>query len=277
VVGVGHQLLTQHGRGDGLSAAGKVLDLDVRAGDLAGLTGATIAVGSDLARSRDARVGRQVTLILGDGARVSARVVATYDRNLGFGSVVLSKDLAAGHTSTGLDASVLIRTAPGPDAERALAAFAASRPGLSLTGTVAEPGGVSTASAETWINLATIAVLLGYLLLSIANKLVATTAQRRTEIAALRLIGTTPRQILAMMRREAALISVAALAAGLALSAAPLALVGLGFLDRPWPAGPIWLLPATAGTVIAIAFLTIELPTRQALRTAPADALARQG
>jgi putative ABC transport system permease protein len=53
--------------------------------------------------------------------------------------------------------------------------------------------------------------------------------------------------------------------------------VGLGFLDRPWPAGPIWLLPATAGTVIAIAFLTIELPTRQALRTAPADALARQG
>ncbi|MDT0442203.1 hypothetical protein [Streptomyces johnsoniae] len=66
----------------------------------------------------------------------------------------------------------------------------------------------------------------------------------------------------------------AALAAGLVLSVVPPALLGMGFPDRPWPAGPVWLLPATALAVLATAFLTVEIPTRQALRTAPADALA---
>jgi putative ABC transport system permease protein len=124
-----------------------------------------------------------------------------------------------------------------------------------------------------WINLATIVVLLVYLLLSIANKLVAATAQRRVEMAALRLNGTTPRQIRAMMRREAAVTAATALTTALLLSAIPLALLGQAFLGRPWPAGPVWLLPALAVTVTVTAFLTIELPTRQALRTSPADAI----
>jgi putative ABC transport system permease protein len=110
--------------------------------------------------------------------------------------------------------------------------------------------------------------------LGIANKLIATTSARRTELAALRLIGTTPRQIRAMMRREAALIVGFALSAGTLLSAIPLALLGTGFLHRPWAGGPLWLLPATALTVAAIAFLATELPTRHALRADPTHALA---
>ncbi|WP_206342772.1 hypothetical protein, partial [Streptomyces ureilyticus] len=43
---------------------------------------------------------------------------------------------------------------------------------------------------------------------------------------ALRLNGTTPRQIRVMMRREAAVIGAAALTAGLALAAIPLTLLG---------------------------------------------------
>ncbi len=118
-------------------------------------------------------------------------------------------------------------------------------------------------------------MLLGYLLLGIANKLIATTTRRRHELAALQLIGATPRQIRAMMRREAALICAVALGAGLLLSATPLVFLGVGILHRPWPAGPLWLLPAVAIVVAAIAFLTIELPTRQALRTPPVHALTR--
>lgn len=76
-----------------------------------------------------------------------------------------------------------------------------------------------------------------------------------------------------MMRREAAVIAAAALTTGLLLSAVPLALLGQGFLGRPWPEGPAWLLPAIAVTVAVTAFLTIDLPTRRALRTPPADAL----
>ncbi|MGW6011347.1 FtsX-like permease family protein [Streptomyces sp. NPDC055210] len=256
-------------------AAPGVLDLGVRDGSLAGLTGDTVAVDSEVARSRDAGVGRRIDLVLGDGSRVSPKVVAVYDRGLGFGPVALSHDLAAGHTTAGLDQRVLVRTDGTDTAQRHLAELASSRPGLALAPTDTGSGdSLSDAPATVWINLATIVVLLGYLLLSIANKLVATTAQRRNEIATLRLNGTTPRQILAMMRREAAVIGVAALATGLLLSAIPLVLLGIGFLDRPWPAGPVWLLPAVALTVITTAFVTVELPTRQALRTAPAHALS---
>lgn len=214
-------------------------------------------------------------LVLGDGVPVLARVVAVYDRGLGFGPVALSHDLAKGHTTAGLDQSVLVRTDGSEAAERELAEVVASRPGLVLEPTDTGAGeGLSEAPPEVWINLAVIVVLLGYLLLSIANKLVATTAQRRNEIATLRLNGTTPRQILAMMRREAAVIGAAALTTGVLLSVIPLALLGIGFLNRPWPAGPAWLLPALAVLVVCTAFLTVELPTRQALRTAPADALS---
>ncbi|OWA08318.1 hypothetical protein B9W62_18815 [Streptomyces sp. CS113] len=249
-----------------------VVDLGVTEGSLDRLTGATVAVGAEAARTRDAGVGKRLRLVLGDGARVDARVVAVYDRGLGFGPVVLSRELAAGHTTTGLDQRALVRTDGTREAGRALAELAAGRPGLAVASTAPDTTGAD-APPEVWVNLAVVVVLLGYLLLSIANKLVAATAQRRAEIAALRLVGTTPRQVRAMMRREAAVIAAAALVCGLLLSAVPLALLGQGFLGRPWPAGPAWLLPAVAVTVVLTSYLTIELPTRHALRTPPADAL----
>ncbi|MFG3023118.1 FtsX-like permease family protein [Streptomyces sp. NPDC048254] len=252
-------------------AAKDVLDLGVTRGSLSGLTGATVAVSSEVAGPRGAEPGARIKLFLGDGAPVEAKVVAVYDRGLGFGPIVLSHDLAAGHTTNGLDQSALVRTDGSAGADRALTALAAARPGLALSDTAPRAG--ADTPPEVWVNLAVIVVLLGYLLLSIANRLVAATAQRRTEIAALRLVGTTPRQILAMMRREAGVIAVTALAAGLALSAVPLALLGQAFLHRPWPAGPVWLLPAATVTVILTSYVTIELPTRRALRVPPAEAV----
>ncbi|MFL4905623.1 FtsX-like permease family protein [Streptomyces sp. MMS24-I2-30] len=255
----------------GPDAAG-VLDLGVREGAVSGLTGRTVAVSAEVAGSRGGQRGDRVRLVLGDGTPVDARVAAVYGRGLGFGSVVLSRDLAAGHTTSAPQPSVLVRTDGTAAARRALAGFAESRPGLVLSGTGPADDGTDT-PPEVWINLATVVVLLAYLLLSIANKLVAATAQRRTEIAALRLVGTTPRQIRSMMRREAAVIAASALAAGLLLSAVPLALLGQGFLGHPWPTGPLWLLPATAVTVAVTAFVTVELPTRRTLRHPPAETI----
>ncbi|MEU2248720.1 FtsX-like permease family protein [Streptomyces sp. NPDC019224] len=251
--------------------AGDVLDLKVRKGALGRLTGSTIAVSDEAASTQGAGLGKHARLVLGDGSRVEAEVVAVYERSLGFGPVILSRDLADGHTTTDLDQRVLVRTDGTPATAQRLTALAASRSGLALA-TTAQGGGKDT-PPEVWINLAVIVVLLGYLLLSIANKLVAATAQRRAEIAALRLVGTTPRQIRAMMRREAAVIAAAGLASGLLLSALPLSLLGQGYLGHPWPAGPAWLLPAVVVTVAVTSFLTVELPTRHALRTPPADAL----
>lgn len=254
-----------------------VLDLGVRNGGLDRLTGATVAVSGDAAAARGADVGSTVRLYLGDGAPVDAEVVAVYDRGLGFGPVVLSRDLAAGHTTTGLDQSILVRTDGTPAARQAVAALAAARTGLVLEDAAPAPAaGLEDAPPEVWINLAVVVVLLVYLLLSIANKLVAATAQRRTEMAALRLGGTTTRQVRAMMRREATATAATALTTALLLSAVPLALLGQGFLGRPWPAGPAWLLPALALTVTVTAFAAVELPARRALRTPPAEVIRAQ-
>ncbi|TYP86879.1 FtsX-like permease family protein [Blastococcus xanthinilyticus] len=253
-------------------AASEVLDLDVRAGSLAGLTGDTVALGAEAARARDAGVGSRVRLTLGDGAEVPARVVAVYDRALGLGSVVLSPDLAAGHTTSDLADQLLVRTDGSAGADRALAAAVAARPGLVLAD--ADAGPARGVPPETWVNLAVVGVLLGYVLLGVANSLVAATAQRREELATLRLSGTTPAQLRAMVRWEAGFISAAAVLAGVLVSAVPLALLGAGFLGRPWPAGPWWLLPASAAVVTALAFAAIGLTTRTALRTPPTVALA---
>ncbi|WP_432827017.1 FtsX-like permease family protein [Dactylosporangium sp. CA-092794] len=254
-------------------AAPAALDLGVRSGTLADLTGDTIAVADDSAAAQHLAVGRPAEVVLGDGTRATARVVAVYTRGLGFGPVVLSRDLAAGHLTTELSPTVLVRTDGSPAARAALTALAAARPGLLVDATTG-PAGLGGTPPQVWINLAVLGVLIGYLLLGIANKLIAATAARRTELAALRLIGTTPRQIRAMMRREAALVTVYALGAGTALATVPLVLLGVAFLGRPWAAGPAWLLPAVAATVAAIAFLATEIPTRYALRTPPAQAIA---
>jgi putative ABC transport system permease protein len=259
-----------------------VLNLDVRAGNLADLTGATIAVDTDSAKSKNTSIGRSVPLILGDGTRVTARIVAVYARGLAFGPVVLSHDLAAGHTAV-LDQSILVRTNGTSAAMNALTAFAASHAGLVLdytaggsrSGAHSTPGGLGGVPQGLWVNVVVLAVLLIYLLLGVANKLVASTRQRRNEIATLQLAGATPRQVRMMMRREAAIASAIAIITGMALSVIPLALLGIGFLGRPWPAGPWWLLPVVVVTVCAVAFLAIELPTRHALRTPPALALTR--
>lgn len=77
-----------------------------------------------------------------------------------------------------------------------------------------------------------------------------------------------------MVRKEAALLSTMALAAGLAVSALPMSLLGLVFLDRPWPQGPLWVIPAIIAVTALIACLATMTPTRRALREPPTRVLA---
>ncbi|MBB5998224.1 hypothetical protein [Streptomonospora salina] len=50
--------------------------------------------------------------------------------------------------------------------------------------------------------------------------------------------------------------------------AVPPALVGIGYLGRPWPGGPAWLLPAAAATVAVVAWLSVEPPARRLVAAA---------
>ncbi|RSM94499.1 hypothetical protein DMB42_51255 [Nonomuraea sp. WAC 01424] len=230
-------------------AADGLVDLDLVAGGLDGLKGATVAVDE-----RVGRIGTTMDVTMGDGARVRARVVATYRRGLGFGPIVLSRDLAAAHTTTGLDSAVLARPGDFGDLAR--------RPELRFDGRPAGPQ-AATASAQTLVNVAVLAVLLGYVLVAVANRLVATTTARREEFAGLRALGLTRRQLRRVVRWEAMLVGAGASVSGLVLSAVPLVLLSLGFLARPLPAGPLWLVPASIVGVMSIVSLAMELPARK--------------
>ncbi|MDC2951437.1 FtsX-like permease family protein [Streptomyces heilongjiangensis] len=253
-----------------------VLDPQVRSGDLHALTGATVAVAAGSMAQDTASVGRTLTLILGDGATVRARVVASYERGLGLGALIVSRDLVAGHTTTDLAQRLLVRTDGNPETARRVTALAERQPGVTVSRSGAPDKADHGIPPELWINVAVLAVLLGYMLLGIANKLIAGTTQRRDELAGLQLIGATARQIRAMMRREAAVICGIALTSGTLLALPPLLFLSLGFLQRPWPAGPVWLLPAVAAVVVLLTFTAVEVPTRQALRVSPAQALGRR-
>lgn len=252
----GEEEITSHAMPAFGAGAELVVDPGVDEGDLADLRGETVAVSS----SWGVGVGEEVDLVLANGAEVRPTVVATYERDLGFGGVIASTDLLAAHGGERLFEAVLV----AGDAEAA-AAWAAERPELE-----AEAGaGVLTAGAgvpgERWINLLVTVALVGYVLLGVGNSLVASTARRRGEFATLRIVGATPRQILAMVRREAALLSAVAIGSGMAVALVPLSILGLGLMGRPWPQGPLWLVPATAAVVAAIAYAATMVTARRAL------------
>lgn len=248
--------------------AEQVVDVRVDAGDLADLAGESIAVSTATARVWGVDVGDEVRLVLANGVAVRPSVVATYERGIGFGSVIVSTDLLAAHSGARLFEAVLL----SGDAAAATV-WASDRPGLDVRAGPAMIAAGPGSSPERWINLLVSVALLGYVLLGVGNSLVASTSRRRGEFAALRLVGATPRQIRSMVRREAVLLSAMAIGAGLAISVPPMSLLGLGFTGRPWPQGPLWPMAAIAAAAAVIAYAATMMPTRRALGEPPAAVL----
>ena len=114
--------------------AGGGLDVGVTSGSLAALHGDTIALGRNRAEAAHAHVGDRVDVMLGDGTRTRAAVVAIYTRELGFGEALLAPELAAGHQSSPLLGTILVRTA----APAAVGA-AAARAGVALPRAAGRP------------------------------------------------------------------------------------------------------------------------------------------
>ncbi|GAB3444245.1 hypothetical protein GCM10027570_13470 [Streptomonospora sediminis] len=248
--------------------AAQAIDPEATAGGLDRLDGDTVALSASYARQREVGVGDTAEFRMGDGARVSAEVVALYERDLGFGQVLVADDLASGHVTGGLPATLLVRAQPGQESAvgDALDTVAAEHPGLRV-GPAAGSQGASSGSAElpadAILNFVVLSALLGYMLMSVANRLAAQTLQRGGEVASLRSIGMTPAQVRALLRRESAMLAVGAIAAGAVAVVVPLVMAGIGFLGRPWPGGPVWLLPAAAGVVALLAWLSVEIPARR--------------
>jgi putative ABC transport system permease protein len=256
------------GQGGGLNPG-------VIAGSLSALHGDTIALGTHNAAAAGAHVGDRVPIMLGDGTRTHATVVAIYTRDLAFGDALLASQIAAAHQTSPLLGTILVRTSqPAVTVARRLQALAHRYPGLHV-GDSAALATANDASNELnhWLGPFFVAMLFAFTSIAIVNTLIMIALRRRRELALLRLTGATTRQVRSMARWEAVLIIIIGLGTGLAIAATallPLSHALTGTLRPYTPAG--WL-AAIVGVPALLALVALALPTRHALRTHPVEAI----
>ncbi|MEU8760996.1 ABC transporter permease [Streptomyces sp. NPDC048659] len=233
-----------------------VLDLDVRAGSLAALRPGTVAVDAALADAKDVRPGDRLELRLPDGTRTEPLVVATYGRGLGLSEVTLPAAALAGHVTAPYATELLVRG--GEPAA------------LAPLGTVTDAAGWSAAQSRdralnAWANTTMAAVLGGFAAVAAANTLVMGVLDRRRELRTLRLVGTTRRQVLRMIRWESLLVTVAGVALGTGIALATLIPMANGLTGEA-PYIPPVLYGSFAAATLALGLAATSLPARAALR-----------
>ncbi len=225
----------------GVSATGDALrtvqDLDVRTGDQSAIGRPdTVAVDALLADAADVEVGDRLQIVLPDGSAARPEVVAVYGRGLGVAQLTLP------------------------------------RAALAPLGTVTDRDGYAEAQDEdreinVWANTTMAAVLGGFAAVAAANTLVMTVLDRRHELSTLRLIGSTRRQVLGMIRWEALLVGAAGVAIGTAIALITLNPMTRGITGAS-PYVPPSLYVAFAGAALLVGLLSSTLPARPGSRCA---------
>jgi putative ABC transport system permease protein len=250
------------------------LDAGVTAGSLTALHGDAIALGRHRADAAHARTGQRVAVTLGDGSPTRATVVAIYSRDLGFGDALLAPELVAGHQTSPLVGTVLVRTDRPAAVAARLRALARRYPGLRVSDR-ASLASATDADRELnrWLGPVFVAMIFAFTSIAVLNTLAMIALRRGRELGLLRLVGATHRQVRAMARWEAALIIAIGLGLGLAITAVallPLSHALTGSLRPSVPAAP---LAAILGGSALLALVALALPTRRALRSRPVEAI----
>jgi putative ABC transport system permease protein len=255
----------------------QTMDLGVLKGDIADLRGDAVALSRIAAGTIGVSVADPIHVHLADGAAIRARVVAIYERGLGFGDVTLPHDMVIRHAAHHLDSWMLVKAAPGTDTinvGEALRSATEHSPVVvaDRESFVAARNGGGGSVADSAISLIFNAILLGYLAIAVVNTLVMATVARGREFATLQLIGARRDQVRSMMRREAMIVVVAAVLIGTVVSIPPLVGISVAVAGSPIPSvSPL----GYAGIVAAATFLAgpaIMISTRVAMRRKPVQA-----
>jgi putative ABC transport system permease protein len=250
-------------------------DPGVTAGSLAALHGDTIALSRQRADAAHAHIGKRVPIMLGDGTRTHATVVAIYTRALAFGDALLAPELAAGHQTSPLLGTILVQTASPTAVAGRIRALSARYPGLR----VADRASLSTATdaereTNRWLGPLFVVIIFAFTSIAVVNTLTMIALQRGRELGLLRLVGSTRGQVRSMARWEAALIITIGLGVGLAIAAMALLPLSHALTGSIRPYVPLDQLAAILGVSALLALLALALPTRRALRTKPIEAVA---
>ena len=262
-------------RGIDVADSAKTVDLGVTSGRLDGLHGATVAVDELAADELNLHVGSHFHGWFGDGAPADLRVVAIYDRGLGFGKFTVDRDLLLAHTASGLDDSILLATSSRPAVVNRLRALVARlAPGASLLPRSAYRSTIDRNLTENaWTNQVVTGVLLIYVVIAAVNTLLMYALGRRREFAVLRLAGTTRVQVIRMVRLEQVLLLGLSLVIGAAIAAATLLPMVKGTTGSATPYIPLagWI--AVLGGVVVLGGASTVVPVRRALRLRPVEAI----
>ncbi|MFJ8933754.1 ABC transporter permease [Streptomyces sp. NPDC102364] len=246
---------TQGISGSGAELA-KVQDLDVRGGSLDRVGAGRIAIDKTLAMAAKVQVGDKLPLYLPDGTKARPEVAAVYGRGLGLAAVTMDRASLAGHVTSGFDGTLLVR---GGDAEP-----------LAALGKVTDASGYAVAQSVdselgAWSNYMMAAVLGGFAAVAAVNTLVMTVLDRRRELTVLRLVGSTRRQVLRMLRWESLLVSAAGVALGTTIALITLTPMMRGMTGES-PYIPPLLYGTFAASAVCLGLLAVTLPARAALR-----------
>ncbi|MGW6981703.1 FtsX-like permease family protein [Streptomyces sp. NPDC054932] len=261
VVGSGTDRWFQSASAQAVTGSGadlaRVQDLGVREGSLDALRPGTAAVDRTLADTAGAGIGDRLEYHLPDGTPASSEIVAVYTRGLGLGEVTLPAADLTGHLTSPAPTELLVR---------------GSSPALAELGAVTDRKGWTTArntdrELNAWANTTMAAVLGGFAAVAAANTLVMTVLDRRRELTMLRLVGSTRRQVLRMLRWEALLITGAGIVLGSAIALATLfplteALTGAA------PYVPPLVYGSFVAAVLLLGLACTTLPARRALHPA---------
>ena len=250
------------------------LDVGVTAGSLAALHGDTIALGRRRADAAHAQVGDRVR----DHARRRDP-----DARHGRGDLHPrprvrrrpARARARGRPPDQPAARHDPRPAGDPAAvARRLRALAARYPGLRVSDR-ASLATATDADRETnrWLGPLFVALIFAFTSIAVVNTLTMIALQRGRELALLRLVGGTPRQVRSMARWEAGLIVAIGLGLGLAIAATALLPLSHALTGSIRPYVPLDQLAAILGVSALLALLALALPTRRALRARPVEAI----
>lgn len=258
-VGSGGDRWLQGYAAQGISGSGaqlaKVQDVDVRGGDLDRVGKGRVAIDRTLATSAKVKVGDTLPLYLPDGTKTRPEVVAVYGRGLGLAAVTMDRATLAAHVTSGFDSTLLVRGADATD--------------LAPLGDVTDASGYAVERStdqelNAWANYTMAGVLGGFAAVAAVNTLVMIVLDRRRELDTLRLVGSTRRQVMRMLRWESLLVAVAGIALGTAIAAVTLIPMVRGLTGEA-PHVPPLLYSSFAGVAVGLSLLAVTLPARAAL------------
>jgi putative ABC transport system permease protein len=211
----------------GLDVSGleDVIDLGIETGSLDDLQPGRVLVSDTAADDLDIATGDTVVVAFPETGEQRLRVAATFSKgSLINASYVLSMPDYEANVTSRLDGAILLTYAPGVDPDQtqaAIEAAVADYPNVTVN-TPADVTRDARQSVDQLLGIVTALLLLAVVvaILGIVNTLALSVLERTHELGLLRAVGSTRRQVRAVVRRESVLMSVLGAATGIALGTA---------------------------------------------------------